>query len=222
MNSHTLSDLYAGSRAVLATMHGKESVICQPFRSHLRLHVVVPEYMNTDRFGTFTAEVPRGGDLIETARRKALEGMATTGLTIGLASEGECVARSGGGYEGHEVLLFIDADRKVELMEERRGAPTSYGSWVLTAADLATADFDAAGFPSHRLTVRPNRGDLSALVFKGIGNERLLEMAVEMACENSDDGRAFVESDMRAHRNPTRMRVISELAERLALRIAAL
>jgi hypothetical protein len=221
MSSQLLSENYAGARAVLATMHGKENAVSLPFRSHLRLVVVVPEYMDTDAFGSLTDEVERSGTLLETARRKALAGMQATGLRIGLASEGE-FSRASAPVLGHEVLLFLDADRGIELVEELHDAPTNYREWLVSDTSPVVEDLDAFGFPGHRLTVRPNQGDLTGMVFKGIGNLHLLGMAIEMARGHSPDSLARVSTDMRAHRNPTRMRVISDLADRLALRIAAL
>jgi len=210
---------YAGSRVALATMHGKENAVAQPFRTHLQMQVVVPEFLDTDCFGSLTGEINRVGSLVETARRKALQGMEATGLPIGMASEGEflCTDR---GVVGHEVLVFIDKNRGLELVEEQHAVPTNYRVWTITSFSELDADLQAVGFPAHRLTVRPNTGELRGLIFKGVSNRRVLEMAIETARAHSEDGRARVETDMRAHQNPTRMKGISSLADRLAVRIA--
>ncbi|NHB77752.1 hypothetical protein [Rhodobacter calidifons] len=61
-------------RVALGTMHGKAAAIAPPL-ARLGIAVVVPEGLDTDRFGTFTGEVPRAGGMVEAARAKALSTM---------------------------------------------------------------------------------------------------------------------------------------------------
>jgi hypothetical protein len=100
--------------------------------------------------------------------------------------------------------------------------PSNFRQWVVGSFAEIAPDLGAVGLPEYRLTVRPSQGDLTDLVFKGIGHRRVLEMAIEMATSYSTDACAVVEVDMRAHQNPARMKIISQLAERLAQRVAAL
>jgi len=67
-------------------------------------------------------------------------------------------------------------------------------------------------FPSHGLIVRPNvtRGTINFV--KGIVDGEELGNAVAHAAASSADGHAFVQTDMRAHLNPTRMRPLAKLA----------
>jgi len=46
-------------RVALGTMHGKAAAIAPPL-ARLGIALVVPEGLDTNRFGTFTGEVPRG------------------------------------------------------------------------------------------------------------------------------------------------------------------
>jgi hypothetical protein len=57
-------------------------------------------------------------------------------------------------------------------------------------------------------------------VDKGLRNWEALERALHRAAAASPDGLAFLETDMRAHCNPTRMAAIRTLAFRLVRRIA--
>lgn len=61
---------YAGVRAVLATMHGKERVIAPLLEESLRLRVSLAAGLDTDRFGTFSREIARTGSQLEAARAK--------------------------------------------------------------------------------------------------------------------------------------------------------
>ena len=58
-----LSGPYAGLRAVLATMHGKDAAIVPVFQERLELSVVTPSAIDTDALGTFTGEIPRSGTI---------------------------------------------------------------------------------------------------------------------------------------------------------------
>jgi ubiquinone/menaquinone biosynthesis C-methylase UbiE len=57
-------------------------------------------------------------------------------------------------------------------------------------------------------------------VRKGLQTASALQAALDEACRASADGLALVETDMRAHLNPTRMAAIRALAFRLVRRIA--
>ena len=54
--------------AVLGTRHGKEAVIVPTLRAELGLEVELLSTLDTDRFGTFTREVPRLSSARETVR----------------------------------------------------------------------------------------------------------------------------------------------------------
>ena len=76
---------------------------------------------------------------------------------------------------------------------------------------------ERARFPSHALIVMPASG--GGPIAKGVRDEVSLALAVERLAAASDDGTARVETDMRAHLNPTRRRVIRRLGVALACRL---
>jgi hypothetical protein len=94
------------------------------------------------------------------------------------------------------------------------------------ATDVASLDAIAsrAGFPEHGPVVRPDHED-DPRVRKGLTSTEALHGAFQAALRESATGRVFVESDLRAHLNPSRMTVIAsatrDLVERLARRCAA-
>jgi hypothetical protein len=49
-----------------------------------------------------------------------------------------------------------------------------------------------------------------------------VQEAVKHCSFASTDGQVFIQTDMRAHMNPTRMKVITELAEKMDNRLATL
>ena len=219
----TDASIYSGREAVCATKHCKEQTI-GPRMARLGLRMRVPLGLDTDALGTFSGEVPRLGSPHEVVLRKARLGMASTGLPLGLANEG-----SFGPYPAvpfvagdHEILAFIDDELGIQVAEELFSPETNFAHRVVSAIDECCDFLRLARFPSHGLIVRPNSGSQpDPLLLKGITTREDLVGAVARCAQASSDGLAHVETDMRAHMNPTRQRVIGVLAERLARRLAA-
>lgn len=77
-------------------------------------------------------------------------------------------------------------------------------------------------FPSHALIVRPAPRGSDGPVFKEVMSEADLEAAAQECLKASGDNKVWVETDMRAHVNPTRMKMIGRLAQTLAQRLSCL
>jgi len=224
-NRITHAGPYRGRTAVLATQHGKERVVARPLRAALGLSVTVPAEINTDLLGTFTGDVKRTGTPREVAIRKARLGMSASGLPLGLASEGSFGPHPLMPFSSasdYELMAFVDDEIGIIVVEGILSEVTNFGHCeVWTVDDLA--DFlPQARFPSHALTVRPKEGLKPELLFKGISDHAALAHAVRRCAAASADGLAHVETDMRAHVNPTRQTAIRQVAFRLARRLASL
>ncbi len=216
----------AGTRAVLATMHGKERVIAPILRQALGLDVVLAAGLDTDAFGTFTREIDRPGTQVATARMKAQAGLRMDpAAAIGLASEGSFFA--------HPHIPFVPMAREIVMLLERpgvleiagidEGIETNYGHVVATGIEAAMTFAEASGFPAHGLVVMASRDgmpDPRLLLRKDIDNADALADAVGQAIRLI--GAAHVETDMRAHRNPTRMAAIERATHDLVQRLRSL
>ncbi len=145
--------------------------------------------------------------------------MDATGLEIGIASEGSFGPHPALPFvaAGTELLAFVDAGIGLELVVERRSERTNFAHAPARSIDDLTEFLPRTRFPGHALLVRPNAGD--GPIAKGLADEAALARAVEAAARASTDGLAFVETDMRAHLNPTRMREIRRLGVALARRL---
>ncbi len=214
---------YAGKIAVLATMHGKDEAIAPPFRERLEMTVVVPEGLDTDAFGTFTGDVERPGNMLETARMKANAGLDATGAEIGIASEGAYGPDAAMPFfaSGSELIVLIDRTRDIEVAEMLTTPRTNFASVKLSPGALKPAFLERVGFPEHALVAQPNepKDGEPEPPRKGIRGKAELIAAIDAMADASADGKALVQADMRAHRNPTRMHAIAEVAGRLASRL---
>jgi len=214
---------YRGRRAVLTTMHGKLQALAPPFAQALGLDIVASTGINTDALGTFTGETPRPGTMLQTAVAKARLGIQATGLPLALASEGSFGPHPQIPFmpAGTELLVFVDAEQGRVVHEAMVVAHTNFAHLTLTPGAPLERFLRQAGFPAHGLIVRPHHGDAGAGLTKGVIDRASLDRAVARAAAASSDHQACIETDMRAHLNPTRMTTLSELATRLAKRLSA-
>lgn len=212
--------LFAGRQAALLTKHKKEEVIKPVLEEGLGCQIIVESYYDTDQFGTFTREIARQGSQLEAARNKAQKGMEILGTELGIASEG-----SFGPYPGipflplnREIVLLVDAGEKLEICGVCQNSITNYASEVVENYDQAEKFANKAMFPSHFLVLRPDHKEHPDII-KGINEWEWLRKAVRWALAKSVTGKVFLETDMRAFANPTRMENIKKAAEDLVARI---
>lgn len=212
---------YAGQRLCLTTQHGKQRALALPFAVGLGVTLEVCA-CDTDSLGTFSGEVQRLDDALSTCRTKALMGLEQSGLRLGLASEA-----SFGPHPavpllavGQEVLVFVDRDRPLTLVEQRLDWRTNYAQRRLGPEQDPSAWLKQVGFPSHGVIARPlDRAE--GPVFKDLTHPVALQEALA-ACRGLDpQGQVWLETDMRAHRNPTRMRAIRRLGVTLVRRLGS-
>lgn len=221
---------YQHATAALATMHGKELVIAPAMHAHLGLNVITPPHLDTDALGSFTGEIPRVGTMREVAVRKARLGMRASGLSIGIASEGSFGPHPVVPFlrAGLELMVLVDVTRNLIITESLVTEEIAHEETVVANASELEPFLLRARFPTHALVVAPNltaspwwklHPDRAA-AHKGIITSGALVDAVAHAARISEDGRARVTTDLRAHMNPTRMRAIARLASLLAAKIA--
>jgi hypothetical protein len=218
MGESSAEQLYRGARIALLTQHGKERVLAPLFASGLGAQLVVAEGFDTDTLGTFTREVDRAGTQLEAARRKAEIAIELSGADIGLGSEGAFVPGPFGlGSWNIEALVLVDRARGIEIIGRAGAAGRHLHGSVATLAELV-AFAARAGFPEHGLVLRPN-DERDPRVVKGINTQAALETAFEKAVRHATRGVVFVESELRAHLNPTRMASIGESGRDLVARM---
>ena len=213
--------VYAGRRIALLTQHGKEHIIAPVLDRALGCRVERVSGFDTDTLGTFTRDIPRAGTQLEAARRKARIGMELSGLPLGLASEGSFGPDPMAGLFpwNVEVLLFFDDERGIEVAGMAQQA-TRFAHRLTDDWEDAAQFARAAGFPEHHLVVRP-QGEDDPRIEKGLDSWAALEAAFHRARGQAENGRVFLEHDVRAHVHPSRRDVIRLAAEDLAARLTS-
>jgi len=224
---------YRDSRIAVGTRHGKQHQLAPAFSEVLRARLITPPDLDTDRFGTFSGERTRRGPAIDTARAKARLAMDAGSLPLGLASEASYGPLPGAGWPGHEeILLFCDGELGIEVVEGHRSAVIPGAAHVVApGADIPETLL--AGLPHQALIVRPasrisapdaasgiSAPDAASGISKGLVRIDEVRAAVAVAAAVCADGMAVVEPDLRAQHNPSRRRVLTLLARRMAVRLA--
>lgn len=207
--------MFKGRRLLIATQHQKETVIAPVMEKELDVNCFTTTLFNTDDLGTFSGERDRKDDPITTVRQKCLTAMELANCDLGIASEGSFGPHPTLYFlpADEEVLIFIDKKNNLEVIVRELSTDTNFnGSPIHTEEELLTFA-KAAKFPEHALIIKDSRDKFKALA-KGITSDEQLKSTFKHFI--STYGKAFVETDMRAMYNPTRMKVIQKAAIKLA------
>lgn len=216
-----LATCYTDQRVALLTQHGKERVIASVLDVALGCQVERVTGYDTDLLGTFTRDIPRAGTQREAARKKARIGMELAGLPLGVASEGSFGLDPFAGMFpwNVEFLIFIDDCREIEVIGVAQGKANNAHhlaeNWPEVEAFARTVSF-----PEHYLVLRPE-GENDPRIRKGIASWPELEAGYAWAISQSACGHVFLEVDVRAHANPTRMDNIRLAAVNLAEKLCS-
>jgi hypothetical protein len=217
---------YRGRQIAMASLHRKEQILARPLRAGLGLCLIHASDVDTDRFGSFSGERPRLDDAPTTCQRKAEAALEALGLDLGIASEG-----SFGPHPavpmlpvGQEWMTFVDRRDGLMISDQWMSRSTNYSSCQSDDPETIAGWLRQVGFPSHALMVRPldpERSSRGGWLAKGVHDPQQLAALMAEAVRCSPVRQAWLETDMRAHCNPTRRIAIRQLAFRLVRKVAS-
>ncbi|QOI96590.1 MAG: hypothetical protein HRU69_03400 [Flammeovirgaceae bacterium] len=199
----------------IATKHQKEAVIEPVLAKELNVTCKKISGFDTDAFGTFCGTVARTKTPLETARLKANEGARCVNARYVISSEG-----SFGPHPLYpmiacdvELLLLLDRAEGHEWHVTRSSVNTNFGSQQVENENQLVAFARLAQFPGHGLMLR-TKSEINNTIVKGISTWAQLKLTYRRLKSTGEN--IFVETDMRAMFNPTRMRLIGHAARDLA------
>lgn len=206
--------MFKGRKIIIATKHKKEKVISPLLEKKLGVKCFIPDGYDTDQFGTFSGEIERTNDPANTARNKCLQAMKLFNCNLGIASEG-----SFGPHPSlylipadDEILIFIDKINELEIIVREISNETNFNGETITN-EIQLKDFaNKVNFPSHAIIAKKSKNNFSKIE-KGINSwERLMEVYNYFKYRYKS---VYLETDMRAIYNPTRMKVIEKATIKL-------
>lgn len=212
---------FEGRQLVIASMHQKEQVLQPLLEASLKVTVSVAKGLNTDLLGTFSGEVTRIADPLTTARKKCELALDLTGGDLVLASEGSFGAHPSAFFlpANEEWLLLIDRKHQLEIHACHLSLETNFSGQEFHNLEELDAFASKVGFPSHGLILKRSKDNPEGIL-KGITDPDQLRTAALQLLETQ--GAGFVETDMRAMFNPSRMQVIQETAQLLIQKLNSL
>jgi hypothetical protein len=208
--SEKVRDLFRGRTLMIASMHRKEKAIIPVLKKVLGIIPFVPSDLDTDAFGTFSGEIPRNLDPVQTLKAKCQAALALHPHDLVIASEGSFGPHPDFPFipVGEEWLLFLDQKLGLELLVGERTMETNFSS-KRVSSEIELMEFArSVSFPSHGLILKSGN-----FICKGIRIEDELKWHFHSMKEASLE--VEVQTDMRAMHNPTRMKSIRRLSEKL-------
>ncbi|MFY7963698.1 MAG: DUF6671 family protein [Chitinophagaceae bacterium] len=205
-----MSIVFSGRKLIIATKHKKEQVIGPIVEKGLGVTSFVNDEFDTDILGTFTGEIERKLDPIETVRQKCLMAMEKANCDLGIANEGSFGSHPSVFFANadDEFVIFIDKENNLEIIARELSLNTNFNGREITNENELLSFANSVNFPSHALILRKSKYENTEIV-KGINDINQLKAAFSFLSQVNE--KVYVETDMRAMYNPTRMKVI-ELA----------
>ncbi|HEX8576546.1 MAG TPA: DUF6671 family protein [Flavobacterium sp.] len=210
--------MFQRRKLLIVTKHHKEQVIAPILEKELGVTCFVSDTIDTDTLGTFSGEIDRSEDALNTLRKKCMLGIQHHNVDLVVASEGSFGPHPSVffAHADEELLMIIDTKNDLEIIAREISLDTNFNGSQVTSESRLTAFAEQAKFPSHALILKPSENNFSKIV-KGITSiEELIQHFHKFV---SEFGKAYVETDMRAMYNPTRMAVIATAAEKLVTTI---
>lgn len=209
---------FVGRKLLIATKHDKQKVIGPLITEYLGAEWFINTDFDTDLLGTFSGEVERKDDALITLKNKCLLAMEASNCDLGIASEGSFGPHPTlfFGHADDELLVFIDKKNDLEIYSRELSTETNFGGSVIRSLTEAEEFASKHGFPQHALIVKNMQEDFD-YIQKGVNNSSDLSHFVLECLSNY--GSVYLETDMRAMYNPTRMKVIESAAQKLMKKI---
>lgn len=196
---------------LIVTKHKKEQVIAPLFQNNLGVKFVLSKQFDTDTLGTFSGEIERQQNALETLKLKCLLAMEQEGYDLAIATEG-----SFGNHPtvffapaNDELILLYDKKNNFFIFERHLSLETNFNTQKVTSRAELDSFLEAVNFPSHAVIVKDKDKNWSTII-KGIHDIQIIKKFFE-----ETKGSFFIETDMRALHNPTRMRIIEEVSNKL-------
>lgn len=205
LNDHHVFD---GRTLLIATMHAKERVIAPLMEKELGVQCVTAS-MDTDVYGTFSGEIERKNDPLQTVRTKALAALELYDADLVMASEGSFGPHPSYFFvpANEELVILIDLKNHFEIVGRHLTVNTNFNKQEIKSLKDLEEFKTLMGYPSHGIILKiEDINNQSETIYKENNSPKALEKKVKIALEKNC--KILAETDMRAMHNPTRMEAI--------------
>lgn len=209
--------LFANRKIAIATKHKKEEIIAPMLYQELFAIPILAEF-DTDELGTFSGEIERNRSPYEAAKAKCLKAMELSGSDVAIASEGSFGPHPSIPFisADDELILLVDRINKIEFFAREVSTRTNFSGEYIHSLDELKAFCERVHFPSHALILKDVELNFS-VIHKGIQNEQKLKRITQELLD--ENGKIWLETDMRSMHNPMRREVIKAAMKQLILKL---
>jgi hypothetical protein len=200
------------SQLLLSSKHQKELTLGPIFTAYGH-EILVNNSFDTDAFGTFCGSTPRPEGPQITVKEKCLAGIAFAGKRQGLASEGSFGPHPSYPFLScnEEWLIFIDLDQHLEIYGRSTTLEVCHAQLHYRDAAQLTPFLNNCSFGKQGLVLKDCL--TNKIIEKGIQSEDKLNELMANIPE------WLIETDLRAHMNPTRQKNIAAAGRDLLKRM---
>ncbi len=211
-----IKDWLKNNKIVVASKHEKEKVI-KPLFDAIYNCTFLSSEIDTDLLGTFSGEIERTLSPYETAFEKCRMAFKTTDADFAIASEGSFGPHPTLFFvpADEEFLLFISRDEKLIIWAKHISTETNFNKIENPNREELSDFLEKVQFPSHKVILKSN-----TRIEKGIDDLNVLNQLIQVSKLQNES--FSIETDMRAHCNPTRMKVIEETTVKLLEKLNSL
>jgi hypothetical protein len=204
---------------VVASMHQKAEAIAPVLQEELGMRFLGEVSVNTDLLGTFSGEVPRTLEPIDAAREKCRMALSQKDSSVAVATEGSFFPHPAIPFASlhSELILFYFPEENFEFHVVHYTTHTNFNGRLFSHAADAAEFAKACLFPSHGIIVKAGAENLR-FVRKGCTTWPQLYEAIAECLEQN--AQVYLETDMRAMKNPTRLEQITAATKKMASLLA--
>lgn len=188
------------------------------FLNEFGINCFTSDAFDTDSLGTFSGEITRKDDALTTLRNKCILGNKTTHCDLVIASEGS--------FGMHPSLFFAQANEELVMLKDFRNDleivareisfDTNFDDKTVSSEIELNEFANKIQFPSHGIILKSEEKNPSKIIKGIVTKDKLLKTFYELKEEFET---VYIETDMRAQFNPTRMKVIEKATQNLIQKI---
>lgn len=210
--------MFKGRKLVIATQHKKEQVIAPILEKEIGVTCFTNTLFNTDSLGTFSGEIERKSSALDTLRAKCIQTAKLHQCDLAIGSEGSFGMHPTLFFSAadEEFLMLLDLKNNLEIVTKELSTATNFGGETISNLQELLAFAEKSCFPSHALILKSSEKN-PTFIYKGIQSEKDLINKFEYLKKNFS--KVHVETDMRAHMNPSRMQIIKKATQQLISKI---
>lgn len=144
-----------------------------------------------------------------------------TGISLAIANEGSFNTHPTifFAHADDEIIMLLDKENGIEIIERELSLKTNSDGGEIKSENELIEFANKIGFPSHGIILKKGKNNYFNIIKESRTLDELIKNYHKIKIK---DGTAYAETDMRAMNNPTRMKIIEQVALKLVNKVKLL